>query len=85
MPRSGTPPRKSHYSPLEIKYKYVLAWCVFVDSHDYFIKKQLTAAEESNAPKDAYSQRPDGTWRTLDDMPDQKTAQALKEWAAYVK
>jgi len=56
-----------------------------VDSHDYFIKKQLTAAEESNAPKDAYSQRPDGTWRTLDDMPDQKTAQALKEWAAYVK
>jgi len=87
MSRSGKPAYKSQYSPLEKKYKYILAWCKFVDSQPYYIDKQLKTAEESNAPKDAYSQRPDGTWRTLEDLAvtDPGTAAALREWAAYVR
>jgi len=85
MPRSGRPSHKSKYTPLEVKYKYILAWCAYVDSRDYYVKEQIAAAEKSNAPLDAYSQRPDGTWRTLADMPDQNVAQSLREWAEFIK
>jgi hypothetical protein len=87
MPRSGRPSHKSGYTPLEKKYRYILAWCVFVDSKQYFIDKQLKEAESTNAPLEAYSQRPDGTWRTLEDLAatDPGTASALREWAVYVR
>jgi len=87
MPRSGRPAYKSEYTPLERKYKFILAWCKLVDSQQYYIDKQLKTAESTNAPLEAYSQRPDGTWRTLEDLAatDPGTAAALREWAAYVR
>jgi len=87
MTRPGKPSHKSSYTELELKYRYILAWCKYVDSKPYYLLEQLKAAEKSNAPQDAYSQRPDGTWRTIEHLAtiDPGTAQALKGWAAYVK
>jgi hypothetical protein len=82
-----TPPHRRQYSPLEKKYKLILAWCVFVDGSESFIKKRLHEAEDAGAPLDAYSMRPDGTWRTIQELAetDPGTAQALKDWARFVK
>lgn len=64
-------------------YKFILAWCALVDAQPYFTERQLQAAAEDHAPLDAYSQRPDGTWRTLEklEVTDPRTARLLRRYA----
>lgn len=68
-----------------VKHKFIVAWGKYVDSKSYYIQDQLALAEKDNAPEDAVSRRPDGTWRTLADIQDPGLRATLEEVARYVK
>jgi len=68
-----------------VKHKFIVAWGKYVDSKSYYIQDQLELAEKDNAPETALSRRPDGTWRTINDIEDEGLRQTLIEVSRYVK
>jgi hypothetical protein len=68
-----------------IKHKFVVAWCKYLDSKDYWIQDQLAKAEQDNAPLNAIYKSPDGTWKTVEDIHDPALRATMYEYVEYVK
>lgn len=66
---NGTPAR-AEAAIASRSYRYIRAWGAWMGSYPYFVRETILQAARENAPQNAIYRNQDGTWRTMDDLPD---------------
>ena len=51
-------------------YIYIRAWGSFQGSRSFFVREQIERAREDKAPGNVIYKRSDGTWATIDEVPE---------------
>jgi len=54
-----------------MEYPYIVKWGRMLHSFGYFIESEIEKARRVNAPVTAVYQASDGTWITMEDLPDE--------------
>lgn len=56
-----------------LKYRYIRAWGLMMQSYNYYIEGQIRDAIASKAPQDAIYRRDDGSWARFADIENEDT------------
>lgn len=66
-------------------HPYVVAWCRYMGSKNYWIEDQLEKAGRESAPETAIYRKQEGGWVTLEELQNEPLQQALVEYVAQLQ